>query len=69
MSAALNTPEFARIEIKMSGKTGLRKAADKLRELASSLDEIARSPHTDDTADVIAWQTIKAASQKLRTGQ
>ena len=53
--ATLNTPEFARIEIKMSGKAGLRKSADKLRELASKLDEIARSPHDNDTADFLAW--------------
>jgi hypothetical protein len=68
MATAFNTPEFARIEIKMSGKTGLRKTADKLRELASTIDEIARASHSDDTADLIAWQTIKAASQKLRSG-
>lgn len=64
----LNTPEFARIEIKMSGKTGLRKAANRLRELAAAMDDIAKTQDTDDTADFIAWGTIKAASQKLRTG-
>lgn len=68
MAGNLNTPEFARIEIKMSGKAGLRKAADQLREVASKLDELAASKHDDETAIFLAWGHIKAASQKLRSG-
>lgn len=66
MSAELKTPEFARIEIKMSGKTGLRNAANELRELAKNLDETAAGGMPDDVSDYIAWGKIKAASQRLR---
>ncbi|MDK2769932.1 MAG: hypothetical protein KYX69_19715 [Sphingomonas sp.] len=68
MSDELKTPEFARIEIKMSGKTGLRKAAQELRGLADKLEAIGKESMPDATSDFLAWGSIKAVSQKLRAG-
>lgn len=66
---ALGTPKFVRVEIRMSGKTGLRRAADQLRELAAKIEAIGQGELDDATADFVAWANIKAASQKLRAGQ
>ncbi|HEY5797648.1 MAG TPA: hypothetical protein VIU82_21810 [Bosea sp. (in: a-proteobacteria)] len=65
---AFDTPEFARIEIKMSGRAGLRKAATQLRHLAAQLEAIGSGDLADATSDFLAWGSIKAASQKLRAG-
>lgn len=72
MSAAIEgcgTPEFARVEIKLNDKGGLRNAASKLRDLSDQLDKIASGSLTDDIATYVAWAAIRSTSQKLRTGE
>lgn len=61
------TPEFARVEMALSGRESLRAAADELRLLASKLEAIATTPNPDSMANYLAWGSIKAASQKLRS--
>lgn len=62
------TPEFARIEIRLSGKSALSQAANDLRDLAGRLEALSAEPVDDNTADLIAWAAIKSTSQKLRAG-
>lgn len=62
------TPEFARIEIRLSGKSALSKAAGDLRDLAGRLEALSTEAIDDDRADLIAWSAIKSTSQKLRAG-
>lgn len=62
------TPEFARIEIKMSNRAGLVSAAKQLRELAAKLEAIGKGDLADATANFLAWGSIKATSQRLRAG-
>lgn len=60
------TPDFARVEIRMTDKAGLRTAAEQLRTLAGNLDKIAGGTLHDDTAKYLAWGSIKSASKRLR---
>ncbi len=63
---AFTTPDFARVEIRMTDKAGLQTAAERLRTLAGELDKIARGTLPDPTAKYLAWGSIKSASKKLR---
>lgn len=63
---ALPTPDFARVEIRMTDKAGLRTAAERLRTLAGELDNLARGTLPDPAAKYLAWGSIKSASKKLR---
>lgn len=62
----LKTPDFARVEIRMTDKAKLRIAADGLRSLAGELDKIAGGTLPDPTAKYLAWGSIKSASKRLR---
>lgn len=62
----LATPEFARVEIRMTDKAGLAAAARQLRTLASDLDNLASGTMADPIANYVAWGTIKSASKRLR---
>ncbi|MGX1353353.1 hypothetical protein AB7M49_006974 [Bradyrhizobium elkanii] len=62
----LPTPDFARIEIRMTDKAGLKSAADHLRTLADDLDKLAGGALPDPTSNYLAWGTIKSTSKKLR---
>lgn len=67
MSEGYSTPDFARIEMSLSDKAGLRTAAQELRRLARSLDAIATTRFlSDQEATFLAWGNIKTSSQKLR---
>ncbi len=63
---AYNTPDFARIEIRMTDKAGLQSAAAELRKLAFQLEQIACGSLADTTANYLAWGGIKSTSKKLR---
>lgn len=63
-----STPDFARLEIRMTDKAGLHSAADQLRNLAKHLDDLSRGTMDAPTANFLAWGTIKSTSQKLRKG-
>lgn len=67
-TADFRTPDFARVEIRMTNKAGLRTAAERLRTLAGELDNIAGGSLSDPTAKYLAWGSIKSASKKLRGG-
>lgn len=62
----LPTPDFARVEIRMTDKAALRTAAEQLRALAGNLDIIAAGSLPDATATYLAWGSIKSTSKKLR---
>lgn len=66
-SPDLKTPDFARIEIRMTDKAGLKSAADQLRSLADNLDKLASGSLADPTANYLAWGGIKSTSKKLRS--
>ncbi len=59
-------PNFARIEIRLAGKAGLKAAAEQLRLLADKLDEVRTSAHDDPMADYLACGVIRPISKKLR---
>jgi hypothetical protein len=61
------TPDFARLEIRMTDKAGLAKAASVLRELADNLEQLSRGTLTTPTTNYLAWGIIKSTSQKLRS--
>lgn len=61
-----DTPEFARVEIRLTDKTALKSAADHLRSLAGELDRLAGGSLTDPTSNYLAWGAIKSTSKKLR---
>lgn len=60
------TPEFARVEIRLTDKAALKSAADHLRTLANDLDNLARGSLADPMSNYLAWGTIKSTSKKLR---
>lgn len=66
-SPDLKTPDFARIEIRMTDKAGLKSAADHLRTLADNLDKLARGTLADPASNYLAWGSIKSTSKKLRS--
>lgn len=68
MTATLPTPEFARLEIRMTDKAGLRNAAEQLRDLAKEFDTLAGGTLEDPTANYLAWGSVKSRSKKLRSG-
>ncbi len=69
MQSSINpeTPEFARVEIRLTDKAGLRSAADQLRSLAGELDRLAGGTLADPTSNYLAWGAIKSTSKKLRS--
>jgi len=67
MSEGYSTPDFARIEIRMTDKAGLKSAADQLRSLADNLDKLAIGSLAADTSNYLAWGAIKSTSKKLRS--
>lgn len=66
MDSGYATPDFARIEIRMTDKAGLKSAAEHLRALARDLDTLANGTLADPTSNYLAWGTIKSTSKKLR---
>lgn len=64
--AGYNTPDFARIEIRMTDKAGLASAANQLRGLADALDLFASGTLSPATSNYLAWGAIKSTSKKLR---
>ncbi len=61
------TPDFARVEIRLTTKAALRSAADQLRTLADDLDKLACGSLADPASKYLAWGAIKSTSKKLRS--
>lgn len=59
-------PAYARVQVPLRSKAKLVLAADQLRKLAFSLDQIASNTHIKDSSALYeAWREIRSTNSKL----